>query len=494
MAYEKVKATASVTIVDETDASILTGNMLVVKGSKNQIYITGQGNPYSPDWTKNNLVIRPFLQASNITKEDSTNVEYNPDLFDPKEYPNSISTYGYIRDIHWFIRDNAGVEKELLDSSDCSFSYSYNIDGTATMCTDGRQLVIRANMLSKNTTADIVCKFSFYDPFANMYISQQLETTIINIASGQSNSKLLTSCVNGSAITNTGNSYIDIIAKFYDDTGEINIDELISNGDANVSCLWYIRRYDGWILLDPTEAGQSSANADTMMYKIMRVNSYNDVSGIYELVDSNNAKGNAALRIYPAFISGSEIIKCVFTDPTGAKYNSLQVIYDATDPTSVELYCSNGKRLKKGSIENTTVKAIVTYKGSLLEDDSPLYNTEFDYYWYKYTVTDDVYVNVYNDANNNLIENADLNNPIKGKRTLFINTDAITSDEKEARFSLDLVEYGALSAESAQANYLAKAVSEEDLATAMTVNNNIGMNENDVQAAIVTAQELNTLE
>ena len=112
MAYEKIKATASVTIVDETDASILTGNMLVVKGSKNQIYITGQSNPYSPDWTKNNLVIRPFLQASNITKEDLMNIEYNPDLFDPKEYPNSISSYGHIRDIHWYIRDNAGAERE----------------------------------------------------------------------------------------------------------------------------------------------------------------------------------------------------------------------------------------------------------------------------------------------------------------------------------------------------------------------------------------------
>ena len=381
----------------------------------------------------------------------------------------------------------------MFDSSDCSFTYTYTIDGVANICTDGRQLVIRTNMLSKNTTADIVCKFSFYDPFANMFISQQLETTIINIASGQSNSRLLTSCVNGNAITNTGNSYVDIIAKFYDDVGEINIDDLIKSGDANVSCLWYIRRYDGWVLLDPTEAGQNGANADTKMYEIKRVNSYDNVSGSYELVNSTNARGAAALRIYPASITGSEIIKCVFTDSTGAKYNSLQVIYDVTDPTSVELYCSNGKRLKKGSIENTTIKAIVTYKGSLLEDDSPLYNTEFDYYWYKYTVVDDVYVNVYNDASNNLIENADLSNPIKGKRTLFINTDAITSDEKEARFSLDLVEYGALSAEAAQASYYSRAITEEDLATAMVVNSKIGMNENDVDAAISTAQELNTL-
>lgn len=494
MAYEKVKATASVTIVDETDASILTGNMLVIKGSKNQIYITGQGNPYSPDWSRNNLVIRPFLQASNITKEDSVGFEYNPDLFDPKEYPNSISTYGYIRDIHWYIRDSAGVEKEIYDSSDYSFSYSYTVDGVSNLCTDGRQLVIKSNILSKNNTADIICKFSFYDPFANIYISQSLETTIINIASGQTNSRLVTTCLNGNAITNTGSSYIDIIARFYDESGEINIGNLIDDGDANVSCLWYIRRYDGWILLDPTEDGQNDANAEAFMYYIMKVNSYDESSGTYDLTATYNTKGNAALRIFPAAISGSEVIKCVLTDPTGVKYNSLQVVYDATDPTSVELYCSNGKRLKKGSIENTTIKAIVTYKGTLLEDDSSLYDTEFDYYWYKYTVSDDVYVNVYNDMYNNLVENSDLENPIKGSRTLFINTDAITPDEREARFSLDLVEYGALSAESAQASYYSMAISEEDLATAMVVNNSIGIDENDIGAAIYTAQELNALE
>lgn len=494
MAYEKLKATASVTIVDETDASVLTGNMLVVKGSKNQIYITGQGNPYSPDWTKNNLVIRPFLQASNITKEDVNSIEYNPDLFNPREYPNAISSYGYIKDIHWYLRDSAGVERELFDSSDCSFSYSYTIDGTNILCTDGRQLVIKANMLTRNSTAEIVCKFSFYDPFANMYISQQLEATITNIASGQTNSRLITTCATGNAITNTGTQYIDILAKFYDDTSEIDIGDLINDGDANVSCLWYIRRYDGWVLLNSTKEEQDLANADIMMYNVMRIDEYDDVTGVYTLSQIDNARGNAALRIYPAAINGSEVIKCVFTDSTGAKYNSLQVIYDATDSTSVELHCNNGKRLKKGSIENTTIKAIVTYKGSLLEDDSPLYNTEFDYYWYKYTITDDVYVNVYNDWSNNLVENSDLENPIKGSRTLFVNTDAITSDEKEARFSLDLVEYGALASETAQANYYSRAITEEDLAVAMTANSAIGIDDNDVEAGIITAQELNALD
>ena len=61
MAYEKIKATASVTIVDETDASTLIGNMTVVSGSKNQIYLTGQANPFFFFFFKRNLVIRFFF-------------------------------------------------------------------------------------------------------------------------------------------------------------------------------------------------------------------------------------------------------------------------------------------------------------------------------------------------------------------------------------------------------------------------------------------------
>ena len=494
MAYEKLKATASVTIVDETDASTLVSNMVVVKGSKNQIYITGQENPYSPDWTKNNLVIRPFLQASNITKENKGGEEYNPDLFDPAEYPQDLATYGYINNIHWFLRDSAGVEEELIDHTGAGFPYTYTTNNASVLCADCRQIIINQNILTKNSTADIICRFSFYDPFANIYVQQQIETPIINIASGQSNSRLVTTCVNGNAISNSGEQYIDIIAKFYDDSGEQDIGQLIDDGIAYVSCLWYIRRYDGWILLDPTEDGQTNANIEALMYNIMKVKSYDQTSGKYELEQTFNGKGGAALRIYPAAITGSEVIKCVVTDPSGAMFNSLEIVYDTTDNTTVELHCSNGRRLKKGSVENTTIKAVVTYKGSLLEEDSSLYLTEFDYYWYKYTLVDDVYVNVYNDAMNNLIENEDLENPIKGTRSLYIDTYAIDSSEKEARFSLDLVEFGALQKDAAQANYYATAISEEDLAAAMVANCAIGIEPNDVAAAICTAQELNALD
>ena len=246
-----------------------------------------------------------------------------------------------------------------------------------------------------------------------MYISQQLECNLINIASGQSNSRLVTTCVNGNSINNNI-AYIDIMAQFYGNEGEEDIGAAIEEGSANTSCLWYIRRLDGWVLLDPTAEGQSNANADANMYEIMAIDSYDNATGVYNFSKYEGGKGNAGIRIYPALIKNSEVIKCVYTDSTGAKYNSIQVVYDTTDETRVELYCSNGKRLRKGRVEDTVIKAMVTYKGTLLEDDSPLYNTEFDYYWYKYTLNDDKYVNVFNNGVNDLIENEDLANPVKG--------------------------------------------------------------------------------
>ena len=78
---KSILATASITITDQTDAATLAGGISVVSGSKNQVYLTGSNSPFSPDWTKNNLVIRPYLYASTITRSTGTTNEYNPDLF-----------------------------------------------------------------------------------------------------------------------------------------------------------------------------------------------------------------------------------------------------------------------------------------------------------------------------------------------------------------------------------------------------------------------------
>ena len=492
MAFENLKATASVTIIDETDASTLFSNMMIVKGSKSQIYTDGN---YSPDWTKNNLVIRPFLQATNVVDADGT----NPDLFDPAVFGNNLSTYGYINNIHWFFRDSSGVETRWEDPSGdgSTMTYTYTVNGEAVTCADARQFIISENILQKNSTIDIICRFTFHDPDANISIAQQVEMTLINLASGRSDSKVITSCLNTNAISNHGDQYIDILAQFYDESGEQSITEMIHDGASNVSCQWYIRNSDGWYWLHPGEDEQTIANSTAMCYEIMDVESYDSETGSYEFTNTYNIKGGAAIRIHPALINNSEVVKCVITDYGGSKYNSLQIVYDTTDATTVELHCSNGKRIKKGSIEATTIKAIITYQGKLLADDDPRYYTDFDYYWYKYTITDDTYMNVFNDESDNkiLIENDDyINNPIAGKRTLYIDINAIDNTEREATFTLDLVEKEKAAAEIAQANYYASALTEEELATAMIANCAVGIEPNDFKAAACTAQELKMLD
>lgn len=489
----KVMASAEISLVDETDASTLTSNMQVIKGSKNQIYIVGQTNPFSPDWKKSNLVIRPFLQASNVTKQDLSGIEYNPDLFDPKEYPNPLYDGNYIKDIHWFIRDTAGIETEIYDSTDYSFSYTYTIDGKTVVCNDKRQLVIKGNVLGKNSTADLICKYSFYDPFANIYISQQTLVTIVNLASGLSNSKIVTMPINGNSITNTSIQYLDIVAKFYGDSGEESIGDLIDNGDSTVSCLWYIRDKDNWALLDPTQTGQEQANSVTQLYKIMRIKSYDANSGNYEFEDYYGPKGNAVLRLFPDLIVGSEVIKCVFTDSTGAQFSTIEVVYDNTDTTKVEIYSSNGRRLKRNETKGTDLKAIVTYKGNLLEDNSSLYDTEFDYYWYKYTYGTDKMVNVYNNDSNEIVINEDKDNPIKGKRILHASSNDIDINDKQTKIMLDLAEHREIVASMAQASFYSASVSEEDLNLAINLNNNVGIDTNDLDAALFTAKELKAI-
>lgn len=486
----KIMASAEVTLIDETDASMLTSNMQIIKGSRSQVYIAGQSNPYSPDWTKNNLVVRPFLQASNVTKLDLNGVEYNPDLFDPKEYSKPISEEQYIKDISWFIRNTAGIETEIYDSSDYSFSYSYTVNGKTVVCNDKRQLVIKNNILSKNSTADIICKFSFYDPFANVYIKQQVVIALSNITSGLSNSKIITTPINGNSITNTSIQYIDLVAKYYGDSGEESIGDMIDDGNSAVSCLWYIREKDNWLLLDPTKEGQDSANATAPLYDIMRVKSYDSTLGKYEFEKYYGAKGNAVLRLHPSLIVGSEVIKCVFTDYTGAQYSTVEVVYDNTDTTRVEVFCSNGNRLNRNNSLGTDLKAILTYKGSLLTDNSPLYDTAFNYYWHKYTYSTGEIVNVYNDNSNNLIENEDSSNLISGKRILHVSPMDLDITSKNTKIMLDVTEKSQDIATIAQMSFYSSSITEEELNVALLLNSSVGIENEDIDAALFTAKEL----
>ena len=82
---------------------------------------------------------------------------------------------------------------------------------------------------------------------------------------------------------------------------------------------------------------------------------------------------------------------------------------------------------------------------------------------------------------------------IKGGRTLYVDTFDISPEEGEAKFTLDLLEYGALAKENAQQAYYNAAITEEDLGIAIAANYKIGI-EDDLEAAMFTAHELNSLE
>ena len=153
----KVLATAQLTVTDQTDASNLAGNMTVVNGSKSQVYMTGSSQPYNPDYKISNLVLRPYMIATNVYRGPQDN-RYNPDLFDPQEYPNLEKpgdinvTTKYIHDIEWYIVDSANNQTKINVEEDNRFSHTWTYrtkDGQDLVLSDKRTLVIKDNILEK---------------------------------------------------------------------------------------------------------------------------------------------------------------------------------------------------------------------------------------------------------------------------------------------------------------------------------------------------------
>ena len=185
------------TVTDQTDASNLAGNMTVVSGSKSQMFLTGSSQPYNPDYKVSNLVLRPYMIATNVYRGSQDN-RYNPDLFDPKEYPNlekpgdvNVSVK-YIHDIEWYIVDSANNQKLINIEEDTRFSHTWtyrDAEGEETVLSDKRTLVIKDNILEKDQVASIMVKFSFNDPFADIRIPVTYEVQINNLSTGVGTSK-----------------------------------------------------------------------------------------------------------------------------------------------------------------------------------------------------------------------------------------------------------------------------------------------------------------
>lgn len=396
--FNAVLATSSISITNQSMSAELTGNLTIESGTKNQIYTAGVPAPYSPDWAINNLIITPYCTASTITKTNNELVSYNPNLFDIYEYPdlNDPQYYErnitYIKNIKWLLRSASGKETEIVEDENFTFEYKgYN---------DKRFLVIRNNFLPKDTFVTLLCKYDYNDPFTNTLTAQTYSLDLSCIATGQGTDQLLINNVYGTSIHNNDPEYIDLYVTYFSNGQEIDIQEQLEDPMLQSSVQWYKRasEEDGWLLLDPVNQDNNEFNsADIKCYEIRRYTSTSG-PGIYETEKTYSARGGFLLRIYPALIKSSDVIKAVFnnTNKVRAIFQATEVVYDTTDVIQAYITSSAGDKIYKDVDTNgTTLTCMINYQGQLLENGDPRYGDDdysgnqdgqtglFDYYWFR---------------------------------------------------------------------------------------------------------------
>lgn len=504
----KVLATAQTTITDQTDASNLAGNMTIVSGTKSQMYLTGATQPFNPNWKISNLVIRPYMIATNVYRGPQGN-RYNPDLFDPKEYPNLDNpgdlnvTSAYIRDIQWYIVDSAN-NQTLIDVTRPEFSNKFSHTWTyrdkqdhELVITDKRTLVVKDNILGKDSVSSLVVKFSFHDPFADILIPVTYDISINNISTGMGTSKATISSLDGNSFYNASSSeQLRFHGEYYSEGVEVNLEERLQSGTSNTKVQWFIRTANGWTLLDSVTQDDNQWNKpDHMIYEIHRVTARNEDGTIKTTEKTKNPKGGTVLIVRPDLIAGSDTIRFVVTDDqqSDSQSNALEVIYDHSDPTQCYVWSSNGDKLYKGmESPGTTLKAVVTYKGNLLEDDDAQYN-EFDYYWYR-TSGDGITVeNMYNDGGLKFISTKDPNYTAENgfPKPLTRSVDILPMHiDKKATFSVDLLNKQVANAMMFRANLLRILPTEDDLNDAQVIAAKSGISPYDHEEILNTAIDM----
>ena len=413
--FDSILATATISIANQSKTAELTGNLIIESGTKNQIYVAGVPAPYSPDWTYENLVVRPFCTASTILKDEGDGKYYTPDLFDLNEYPNLNDPQfyereiTYIKNIRWIIRSASGKETEIEESSDFSFEYNG--------CSDKRYLVIKNNFMPRDTFVTLLCKYDYNDPYTNTLTAQTYSLDLSCIATGQGTDQLLINNVFGTSIHNNDPAYIELYVSYFSNGQEIDVQEQIEDSILQSSIQWYKRssEEDGWILLDAVNQDNNEFNSEEIKCYEIRRYIENNGPGIYTTEKTYSARGGFMLRIYPALIKSSDVIKAVFnnTNKVRAVFQATEVVYDTTDVIQAYIVSSAGDKLYKDIDTNgTTLTCMINYQGKLLENGDPRYGDDdydgnqdgetglFDYYWFRMSQDGSHTYNLYKDFKN----------------------------------------------------------------------------------------------
>lgn len=528
----KVLASSQITITDQTDAANLAGHITIVKGSKSQIYMTGTTSPYVPNWSlaNNYLVLRPYLIASNISQMvDGKSV--NIDLFDPWLYPDlnnpgSPSTGAPFidpDDITWTIIDSAGTRTKIevqtnsdgvteVEGQDFGHIYTYLSEKGNKTIKDKRQLVIKNNIIKKDGVASIEARFSFRDPFANIFIPVVYNIELSCLSTGTGATKAIINPVNGSSFYNDqsgtlddqGRSYLLAVAEYYKDgileTAPM-LEQIINNNQMSIE--WAIRSGStpgGWAVLDSLNQDTNPFNDEELCYEVCKVTGVTP-TGEYQLEKTSRANGATAIKIYPGLIAGMDVLRLTITDDrmSSKKTSSIQEYFDYTDPTLVEISSSGGEKLVGGVVgqDKTVLKAIIRHKGTLLDDDAPEYGEGsnsakgiFDYYWYRLSgdssTTHNMWLDTYGEMHFTDSNSVDYR-PKTGARKMEINRDHV---DKKAIFTLDLVDKQAINRAINRENLLRSLPNLIEIQEATNINLKNGVPSTDRMAILTTAYEL----
>lgn len=506
----KVLATAQTTITDQTDASNLAGNLTIVSGTKSQIYVTGSNQPYNPNWKTTNLVLRPYMIATNVYRTGSSG-KYNPDLFDPKEYPDLESpgdvnvTTKYIHDINWYLVDSANKQTLINVQEDTRFSHTWTYTYTEehedpVMLSDKRTLVIKDNILEKDSIASIRVQFSFHDPFADIRIPVTYDIQLSNISTGLGTSKAAINSLDGNSFYNAEETAkLRFVGEYYSEGVKVDLDKRLQGGVSNTKVEWFIRTSDGWTLLDAASQDDNEWNkpGSTPLYEIHRITS-DSGDGNIQTEKTKNEKGGTVLIITPGLIAGSDVIKLTITDDQQSDMasNALENVYDYSDPTQCYIWSSNGDKLYKGmEAPGTNLKVVVTYKGELLEDADEMYTNSFDYYWYRIDGAGQKIENIYDDMGT--LKFKDTKDPdysleengFPKPLTRSIDIEPKHVDNK-ATFTVDLLNKKEMVYKMYRENLLRSLPSEDELQEAEIIALNAGLSKYDYKEIKDTAKEI----
>ncbi len=415
--FNSILATASISIANQSTSAELMGSLLIESGNKNQIYTAGLPAPYSPDWRINNLTIKPHCTASTITKINDEFETYNPNLFDINEYPNLNDeqyyerNITYVKNLKWFTRSVSGIETEIVE--DDNFTFVYND------CPDNRYLTIKNNFLPRDTYVTIICKYDYNDPFTNAIIPQTYSLDLSCIATGQGTDQLLINNVLGTSIHNNDPAYIELYVSYFSNGEDTDVQTQIEDSTIQSSIHWYKRASseDGWVLLDAVTQDLNEFNTETTKCYEIRRYIENDGAGNFVTEKTYSARGGFLLRVYPALIKSSDVIKAIFTNTnkSGAQFTATEVVYDTTDMVQAYITSSAGDKLYKDIDTNGTVlTCMINYQGQLLENGDPRYGDDdytgnqdgeqglFDYYWFKMSQDGSITYNLFLDYKNEL--------------------------------------------------------------------------------------------